>query len=246
MVNMITAKNLSKIFRDKKRGEIKAVDDVSFECESGEIFGLLGPNGAGKTTTLRMLSTAIRPTTGTALIDGTDVSVNPQEIRRKIGFLSGNTGLYGRLTAREMAVYFGRLYGMKKEQIDQRIEKLFNLLDMNEFANARNEKLSTGMKQKVSIARSVLHDPPVMIFDEPTNGLDVMSSRTIVDFILQCRQDNKCVIFSTHIMSEATRLCDKIGIIHKGRKYFEGTVDEILAQTSCNNLEDAFIKIVGV
>lgn len=243
---MIIAKNLSKIFRDKKRGEIKAVDDVSFECKGGEIFGLLGPNGAGKTTTLRMLSTAIRPSSGTALIDGTDVSQNPQEIRRKIGFLSGNTGLYGRLTAREMVVYFGKLYGLKKEQIDQRIEKLFNLLDMNEFANARNEKLSTGMKQKVSIARSVLHDPPVMIFDEPTNGLDVMSSRTIVDFIRQCREDNKCVIFSTHIMSEATRLCDKIGIIHKGRKYFEGTVDEILKQTSCSNLEDAFIKIVGV
>jgi len=241
---MIEARNLGKIFRDKKRGEIKAVDDVSFACQGGEIFGLLGPNGAGKTTTLRMLSTAIRPTSGTALINDIDVKDNPQEIRRQIGFLSGNTGLYGRLTAREMVTYFGRLYGMKKVQIDQRIEKLFTLLDMNEFANARNEKLSTGMKQKVSIARSVLHDPPVMIFDEPTNGLDVMSSRTIVDFIRQCREDNKCVIFSTHIMSEAARLCDKIGIIHKGRKYFEGTVTEILKQTSCENLEDAFIKIV--
>jgi len=241
---MIEARSLEKIFRDKKRGEIKAVDDVSFACQSGEIFGLLGPNGAGKTTTLRMLSTAIRPTSGTALINNIDVKDNPQEIRRQIGFLSGSTGLYGRLTAREMVTYFGRLYGMKKAQIDERIEKLFALLDMNEFANARNEKLSTGMKQKVSIARSVLHDPPVMIFDEPTNGLDVMSSRTIVDFIRQCREDNKCVIFSTHIMSEASRLCDKIGIIHKGRKYFEGTVPEILKQTSCENLEDAFIKIV--
>jgi sodium transport system ATP-binding protein len=243
---MIEAKNLSKIFKDKKRGEVRAVDDVSFSCKKGEVFGLLGPNGAGKTTTLRMLSTAIRPTSGTALIEGADIVKEPQKVRHVTGFLSGNTGLYGRLTAREMVEYFGKLYGMNKGQIIQRTNQIFDMLDMNEFADSRNEKLSTGMKQKVSIARSVLHDPPVMIFDEPTSGLDVMSSRTIVQFIRQCREDNKCLIFSTHIMSEAMRLCDRIAIIHRGKIYFEGTVDEALQKTARDNLEDAFIEIVGV
>lgn len=242
---MIEAKSLTKIFKDKKRGEIRAVDDISFICKEGEVFGLLGPNGAGKTTTLRMLSTAIKPSSGTAIIEGADVVKDPQRVRNVIGFLSGNTGLYGRLTAREMVEYFGKLYGMDKREIQSRTEKIFNLLDMHEFANSRNEKLSTGMKQKVSIARSVLHDPPVMIFDEPTSGLDVMSSRTIVQFIRQCRDEGKCVIFSTHIMSEAMRLCDRIAIIHKGKIYYDGTIPEILKQTGQNNLEDAFIKMIG-
>jgi len=242
---MIEAKNLTKIFKDKKRGEIRAVDDVSFECKPGEIFGLLGPNGAGKTTTLRMLSTALVPTSGTAVIDGIDVAQNPKEVRSHIGFLSGNTGLYGRLTAREMVEYFGRLYGMRNSDIKTRIETLFEMLDMNDFASGRNDKLSTGQKQKVSIARSVVHDPPVMVFDEPTTGLDVMSSRTIVDFIRKCRDDGKCVIFSTHIMSEARRLCDRIAVIHKGTKFFEGTASKMLDKSGQDNLEDAFIKIVG-
>jgi sodium transport system ATP-binding protein len=241
---MIEAQNLAKVFKDKKRGEVRAVDDVSFNCNDGEVFGLLGPNGAGKTTTLRMLSTAIKPTSGKALVDGIDVTKNPREVRTRIGFLSGNTGLYARLSAREMVAYFGSLYGLSKAEIKTRIDKLFTLLDMHDFADSRNEKLSTGMKQKVSIARSVLHDPPVMVFDEPTSGLDVMSSRSIVDFIRQCREDGKCVIFSTHIMSEATRLCDRIAVIHKGRLYFQGTADEMLKQTGQDNLEDAFMKIV--
>jgi sodium transport system ATP-binding protein len=242
---MIEAKNLVKVFKDKKRGQLRAVDDVSFTCSDGEVFGLLGPNGAGKTTTLRMLSTAIKPSSGSALIDGRDIVCDAGGVRQHIGFLSGNTGLYGRLTAREMVAYFGELYQMKKTDIKSRINDLFTLLEMNDFADARNDKLSTGMKQKVSIARSVLHDPPVMVFDEPTSGLDVMSSRTIVQFIKQCRDNGKCVIFSTHIMSEATRLCDKIAIIHKGKIYFEGTVPEINEKTGESNLEDAFIKIVG-
>ncbi len=242
---MIEAKNLVKIFKDKKRGEIRAVDDVSFACEPGEIFGLLGPNGAGKTTTLRMLSTALIPTSGTAIIDGIDVVESPKAVRSHIGFLSGSTGLYGRLSGREMVEYFGRLYGMKHSEIRKRIDILFDMLDMHEFANGRNDKLSTGQKQKVSIARSVVHDPPVMVFDEPTTGLDVMSSRTIVDFIRRCREDGKCVIFSTHIMSEARRLCNRLAVIHKGTKYFEGTVQEMLDKSGQDNLEDAFIKIVG-
>lgn len=242
---MIETKDLCKNFKDRKRGTVKAVDHVSFSCKKGEIYGLLGPNGAGKTTTLRIISTALKPSSGTAVINGTDVVADPQKVRQQIGFLSGNTGLYGRLTAREMVAYFGKLYGMDSEKVKARTNELFTLLDMNKFADTRNEKLSTGMKQKVSIVRSVLHDPPVMVFDEPTSGLDVMSSRTIVDFIKQCRDQGKCVIFSTHIMSEAMRLCDKIAIIHDGRIYREGTVDDMLRTTGTNNLEDAFIKIVG-
>jgi sodium transport system ATP-binding protein len=242
---MIQAKTLCKLFKDKKRGTVRAVDGVTFECKAGEVFGLLGPNGAGKTTTLRMLSTSLKPSSGTAVIDGIDVAKEPEKVRSRIGFLSGNTGLYGRLSAREMVTYFGRLYGMSTPDIKQRIDHLFTMLDMHEFADGRNEKLSSGMKQKVSIARSVIHDPPVMVFDEPTTGLDVMSSRTIVQFIRKCRDDGKCVIFSTHIMGEAMRLCDRIAIIHKGRIYEEGTVHEVLTKAGVDNLEDAFIKIVG-
>ena len=242
---MIQATELTKVFKDKKRGQLTAVDRVSFTCRSGEIYGLLGPNGAGKTTTLRMLSTALKPSSGTALINDVDVIRDPQKIRSQIGFLSGNTGLYGRLSPREMIQYFGRLYGMTTGDLARRIDQLIELLDMADFADSRNDKLSTGMKQKVSIARSVVHDPPTMVFDEPTTGLDVMSSRTIVDFIRTCSTEGKTVIFSTHIMSEARRLCDRIGIIHRGRMYFEGTVPEILAKTETDNLEDAFIKTVG-
>jgi sodium transport system ATP-binding protein len=242
---MIQAKDLTKTFKDRKRGTVRAVDGVSFECKAGEVFGLLGPNGAGKTTTLRMLSTALKPTSGTATIDGVDVSKEPEKVRSRIGFLSGNTGLYGRLTAREMVTYFGTLYGMSKESIKQRADRLFEMLDMQSFADGRNDKLSTGMKQKVSIARSVIHDPPVMVFDEPTTGLDVMSSRTIVQFIKQCKDDGKCVIFSTHIMSEAMRLCDRVTIIHNGRIFANGTPGQLLETTGTTNLEDAFIKIVG-
>ncbi|MDH3890189.1 MAG: ATP-binding cassette domain-containing protein [candidate division Zixibacteria bacterium] len=242
---MIEAANLTKIFKDRKRGQVRAVDSVSFRCKPAEVYGLLGPNGAGKTTTLRLLSTALRPDSGSAVINGVDVSKDPQQVRSQIGFLSGNTGLYSRLSPKEMVTYFGRLYGMAPARIKERMEKIFTMLDMHAFADGRCEKLSTGMKQKVSIARSVIHDPPAMIFDEPTTGLDVISSRTIVEFIKQCRNEGKTVIFSTHIMSEAMRLCDKIGIIHKGKMYSEGTVDEMLAQTDTDNLESAFIKIVG-
>ncbi len=243
--NMIEARNLSKHFKDPKRGLVKAVDGVSFLCRRNEVFGLLGPNGAGKTTTLRMLATSLRPTSGTAVIDGVDVCDEPESVRTRIGFLSGNTGLYGRLSAREMVTYFGELYGMEKEAIASRIDEIFSMLGMHEFADVHNDKLSTGMKQKVSIARSVIHDPPVMVFDEPTTGLDVMSSRTIIDFIRRCRDDDKCVIFSTHIMSEAMRLCDRAAIIHRGRLFAEGTVPEIMRLGERDTLEDAFIQIVG-
>ncbi|MCK4546478.1 MAG: ATP-binding cassette domain-containing protein [Candidatus Eisenbacteria sp.] len=242
---MIEARELSKHFKDGKRGLVRAVDGISFECKGGEVYGLLGPNGAGKTTTLRLLSTSLRPTSGTALVNGIDVVSNPEKVRSQIGFLSGNTGIYGRLTPREMVGYFGELYGMSDEIITKRTDEVFSMLDMHDFADVRNEKLSTGMKQKVSIARAVIHDPPVMVFDEPTTGLDVMSSRTIVEFIRRCRDENKCVIFSTHIMSEAMRLCDRAAIIHKGRIFASGSIQEILERAGEDNLEDAFIKIVG-
>src|ERR1017187_3751171 len=224
---MIEARQLTKIFRDKKRGEIRAVDSVSFRCEPGQIFGLLGVNGAGKTTCLRILATILRPSSGTAIVNGHNVVDEPEKVRANIGFLSTATALYGRLTAREMVEYFGRLHGLSKEALRQRIESIFATLDMNEFRDRRCDKLSTGMKQKVSIARTLVHDPPVMIFDEPTVGLDVMAARTIVRFIAECRDTGKTVIFSTHVMTEVEKLCDHIGIIHGGRLLAEGTLADL-------------------
>jgi sodium transport system ATP-binding protein len=242
---VIRAEGLTKIFYNRKHEEIRAVDNISFSCDSGLVYGLLGPNGAGKTTTLRILSTALLPTSGTALVNGIDVTRDPQKARTQIGFLSGTTGLYGRLTPREMVTYFGRLYGMPRSDIERRVDEIFDMLEMNSFAGTRNDNLSSGMKQKASIARSVIHDPPVMVFDEPTTGLDVMSSRTIVNFIRHCADQGKTVIFSTHIMSEAMRLCDQIGIVHRGRLYAEGSPDDLLQRTGARTLEDAFVEIVG-
>jgi len=237
---MIEARGLGKRY-----GAVEALAGVTFSCKSGEVYGLLGPNGAGKTTTLRILSTAIRPTSGSATVDGVDVVSNPDEVRRRIGFLSGTTGLYGRLTAREMIRYFGRLYGMTDEAIDRRCGELFETLGMREFADRRCDKLSTGMKQKVGIARTIVHDPRVAIFDEPTAGLDVVTSRSIVDLIARCRAEGKCVILSTHNMAEARKLCDRIGIIHQGRLHAEGTAEELLRQAGVADLEEAFLKITG-
>ncbi len=241
---MIDVSRLSKEYRDRKRGPFRAVDDVTFQCNPGEIVGLLGPNGAGKTTTLRMLSTAIKPTGGTATVMGRNVLTDAAAIRSSIGFLSASTGLYGRLSARETLRYFGDLFGVSRADIARRTKELADLFGMNEFLDRRCDKLSTGMKQKVNIARTVLHDPPVMIFDEPTSGLDVLTSRTIVQFIRRCREEQKTVLFSTHIMSEVEKLCDRVAIIHKGRLYFQGTVPE-LQEKAGGNLEDAFIDLIG-
>ncbi|MEW6685297.1 MAG: ATP-binding cassette domain-containing protein [Candidatus Edwardsbacteria bacterium] len=241
---MISAENLTKIFDDPKRGEVVAAKDVSFTCEPGRIFGLLGPNGAGKTTTLRMLSTVLKPTSGTAKVAGFDIIKESQKVRKKIGFLSGDTGVYGRLSAKEMVEYFGRLYGMDEKDLKQKREKIFTLLEMNDFKDTRNDKLSTGMKQKVNIARTIIHNPPVLILDEPTLGLDVITSRTIVDFIRGCKDEGKCVLFSTHIMSEAERLCNEIAIIHKGTIFAVGNPQELKERTKTTNLEDAFLALV--
>src|SRR5271154_1638682 len=235
---MIDARSLSKRFQDKKRGEIRAVDNVSFTCQPGKIYGLLGPTGAGKTTTLRMLATILEPTDGTAIINGFDVVEHPEKVRANVGFLSTATALYPRLTAQEMVEYFGRLNGLDEPTLKKRIDDIFNRLDMNSFRDRRCDKLSTGMKQKTSIARTLVHDPPVMIFDEPTLGLDVMTARSIVRFVRECRDRGKTVIYSTHVMSEAEKLCDVIGIIHGGRLRAEGTLASIRAQTGETDLEE--------
>jgi sodium transport system ATP-binding protein len=242
---MIEARSLSKRFQDKKRGEIRAVDNVSFTCQPGKIYGLLGANGAGKTTTLRMLATILEPTDGTALINGFDVVEHPEKVRANVGFLSTATALYPRLNAQEMVEYFGRLNGLDEPTLKKRIDEIFLRLNMNDFRDRRCDKLSTGQKQKTSIARTLVHDPPVMIFDEPTTGLDVMTARTIIGFIADCRDRGKTVIFSTHIMSEVERLCDHIGIIHGGKLLEEGTLTELRAKHNEHNLEEIIVKVVG-
>jgi sodium transport system ATP-binding protein len=241
---MIEAQQLTKIFRDKKRGEIRAVDNVSFRCQPGQIYGLLGANGAGKTTTLRMLATILKPTSGTARVAGHDIVTEPDQVRGKVGFLSTATALYARLSAQEMVEYFGRLNGMDNGRLKQRVDEIFKRLEMNEFRDRRCEKLSTGMKQKVSIARTIVHDPQVIIFDEPTVGLDVMTARTIVQFVRECRQQGKTVIFSTHVMSEAEKLCDTIGIIHDGTLLAEGSLAELRTRFGLEDLEDIFVQVV--
>jgi sodium transport system ATP-binding protein len=242
---MIEARGLSKRFQDKKRGEIRAVDNVSFTCQPGKIYGLLGANGAGKTTTLRMLATILEPTDGTAIVCGYDVVDDPEKVRANIGFLSTGTALYPRLSSQELVEYFGRLNGLDEATLKRRVDEIFNRLEMNEFRDRRCDKLSTGMKQKTSIARTLVHDPPVMIFDEPTTGLDVMTARTIINFISECRERGKAIIFSTHIMSEVERLCDSIGIIHDGKLLAEGTVSELRAKYAEHNIEEIIVKVVG-
>lgn len=242
---MIEARQLTKTFEDKKRGLITAVGDVSFTCQPGRIYGLLGANGAGKTTTLRMLATLLKPTSGTCTVAGHDAAVAPEKVRANVGFLAASTALYGRLTAREMVAYFGRLNGMDEAAIAARIQVLADELGMHEFLDRRCDKFSTGMKQKTSIARTLVHDPAVMIFDEPTLGLDVMTARAIVKFVRQCRDRGKTVIYSTHVMSEVEKLCDTIGIIHGGKLVAEGTLAELQARFGERDMEEVFVKAVG-
>lgn len=241
---MIEVRHLVKRFRDKKRGAVSAVDGVSFSCRPGEIYGLLGANGAGKTTLLRILATILSPSEGTAVVAGYDVAQDPQMVRSRVGFLSTATALYGRLSALEMVEYFGRLHGLDEPTLRLRVDGIFERLEMNDFRDRRCDKLSTGMKQKVSIARTLVHDPSVMIFDEPTVGLDVMAARTIAAFIRECRDGGKTVVFSTHVMSEAERLCDQIGIIHDGKLLAEGSLPQLRARFGIHDLEDLFVKVV--
>ncbi len=244
MDNGITLQSLSKHFHDKKRGLVKAVDQVSFDCKPGTICGLLGLNGAGKTTTLRLLATMLQPTSGTARVAGHDITKEPEKVKAKIGFLTGSTGLYLRLTPREIIRYFGQLNGMKNAAIKSRSEMLLEMLGMGEFADSRIDKLSTGQRQKTSIARTLIHDPPVLILDEPTAGLDVLTSRSIIQLVRDARSEGKCVIFSTHIMHEAAKLCDTIVVIHQGQLQITGTLGQFEQQYGGKNLDDIFVDIL--
>ena len=242
---MIEAIGLTKIFRDKKRGEIRAVDNISFTCRPGQIYGLLGANGAGKTTTLRLLATLLKPTAGKAVVAGFDTALEPERVRRSVGFLATSTALYARLTARETVFYFGRLNGLTDEQIGRRLQTLADALEMHEFLDQRCDKLSTGMKQKVSVARTLVHDPAVIIFDEPTVGLDVIAARALLALVRECRNQGRTVIYSTHVMSEVEKLCDVVGIVHDGKLLAEGTLSELRSQFGENDIEELFVKAVG-
>jgi sodium transport system ATP-binding protein len=244
-VAAIVVDGLMKSFRDLRRGLVHAVDGVSFEARAGEIFGLLGPNGAGKTTTMRILCTVLKPTGGKALVAGYDVVTHASAVRQHIGFMSANTAIYDRMSAWEMVQYFGRLYGMSEERLQQRLEEVFATLHMNDFRDMLGAKMSTGMRQKVSIARAIVHDPPVLIFDEPTSGLDVLVARAVLENIKQLREMGKCVLFSTHIMREVERLCDRVAIVNRGRVQACGTLDELRQRHGQNDLEELFFSLVS-
>jgi sodium transport system ATP-binding protein len=241
---MIEARSLTKAYADLRRGRVLALDDVSFHAAAGEIYGLLGPNGAGKTTALRILSTVLQPTSGTAIVSGFDCVTQSALVRHQIGFMSANTAVYDRMTAWEMVEYFGRLYGMDDDELRDRMETLFDRLQMQEIRDLLGAKMSTGMKQKVSIARSIVHDPPVLIFDEATSGLDVLVARALLDAVAELRDQGKCIVFSTHIMREAERLCDRIAIIHRGRILTEGTLPELTDRHGEPDLEELFFQLI--
>lgn len=242
---MVRTHELKKYFHEKKTGTKKAVDGVSFEARPGRILGLLGVNGAGKTTTLRMLSTVIKPTSGTAEVAGFDVLREPAKVRASIGFMSTSTALYGRLTSKEVIAYFGGLYGLEGARLEERMKYVMEKLQIHEFADRLCDKLSTGQKQRVNIARTILHDPPVLFFDEPTAGLDVVTSQSVMEFIEEARDNGKTVIFSTHIMSEVERLCDDIVVVHDGIVMGRGTVQSLREETGQQSLERAFLSLVG-
>ena len=247
---MIEAKELTKQFiRTQKKGkkeEFYAVDHVSFEAKDGEILGILGPNGAGKTTLLRMLGSLMEPTEGGVVI--TDKSgeqiTKKEELKMRIGYLSENTKLYGRFTVREMLTIFGELYGYSKEEIAEKIQVISDLLQMDEFIENRIDKLSTGQKQRTSIARCLVHNPDIYIFDEPTLGLDIISSKAIIDFMKQERERGKTVLYSTHYMEEAEFMCDRIVMINKGKIIASGTPQELREDTKTGNLRDTFFAYI--
>ncbi|MEM9657715.1 MAG: ATP-binding cassette domain-containing protein [Planctomycetota bacterium] len=242
---MIQAHSLKKAYADLHRGEFVALDSLSFSAQAGEVYGLLGPNGAGKTTALRILSTVLQPTSGSAQVAGFDVVTQPALVRHHIGFMSANTAVYDRMTAWEMVEYFGRLYGMEDGHLRERMEILFERLQMQGIRDLLGAKMSTGMKQKVSIARAIVHDPPVLIFDEATSGLDVLVARALLDTVDDLREQGKCIVFSTHIMREAERLCDRVAIMHEGRILAEGTLDELSRRYQQPDLEELFFQLIS-
>jgi len=242
---MIHAVKLTKQYDDLRRGKFVALADVSFDALPGQIYGVLGPNGAGKTTLLRILSTVLRPTSGSATVNGHDLVTQPSLVRHQIGFVSANTAVYDRMTAWEMVGYFGRLYGLDEQLLQDRMTAIFSRLQMNEIRDVLGSKMSTGMKQKVSIARALVHDPPLLIFDEATSGLDVLVARALLRTVVELRDQGKCVLFSTHIMREAEKLCDRIAILHRGRVLAEGTLDDLASRFGERDLEELFFQLIS-
>ena len=242
---MIHVRDLTKIYTDIQSEEFVALNRVSLDAMPGQILGLLGPNGAGKTTALRILSTVLKPTSGTATINGFEISNSPELVRHQIGFVSTNTAIYDRMTAWEMVQYFGRLYSMDEEKLQFRMESIFERFKMNEIRNLLGSKMSTGMKQKVSIARAIVHDPPVLIFDEATSGLDILVAREVLNTIELLREQGKCLIFSSHIMSEISRLCDKVAVLHRGTLIGSGTMQELAEEYDEPDFEELFYKMIS-
>lgn len=238
---MLKLNNVTKSFKTKK-----VVDSLNFSVKNGEIVGLLGENGAGKTTTLRMISTMLKITDGSIEVNGIDVKSNPEKVRKEIGILfGGDVGLYDRLTGRENIKYFANLYGMNDKEANKRIDELAKSFNMEDYINTPVGKYSRGMKQKISIARSIVHNPSVMLFDEPTTGLDVSAARIVQDFILQCKKENKVILFSSHSMKEVEKLCDRVVIINKGILLEDCTLSELKEKHNNNDLEETFLDLIG-
>ncbi|HEY4759547.1 MAG TPA: ATP-binding cassette domain-containing protein [Thermoguttaceae bacterium] len=242
---MIKVHQLTKYYTDLRRGRFEALGGISFHAKAGQIYGILGPNGAGKTTALRILSTVLRPSSGMATINGYDVVTQSAQVRREIGFMSANTAVYDRMTGWEMVEYFGRLHGIPQEELCDRMELLFERLKMNDTRDVLGAKMSSGMKQKVSVARAVVHDPPVLIFDEPTAGLDVLVARALLQTVTELRDHGKCVLFSTHIMREAEKICDRVAILHRGHVLTEGTLEELRDRHHQRDLEEMFFCLIS-
>lgn len=240
---MILVKELTRIFEAGNQ-DVLAVDHISFQVQMGEVYGLLGPNGAGKTTTLRMILGLLKPTSGDAEVEGFLVSSHPDEIKRRVGLVSTSAGLYQWLTPREILSFFADVYGVPRLQAADRIEKLSRLFDIDPFLDRRSVTLSTGQKQRVNLARSLIHDPPVMLMDEPTRGLDVVGSKVIFDYIDLLRDEGKAVIVCTHRLDEAEQLCDRFGLLHNGKKSYEGTLAELQQCTSCQTLTQIFLQLL--
>ncbi len=245
MEEKITIKNLCKEFYDPQRGIVKAVDNVSFSAYKGEVFGLLGPNGAGKTTTLRMMATLMKPNSGYIQIAGYDTEDDPRNVRRSIGYMSSSTALYPRLSPREIITYFAELNDYPENEIPMRVEKIIKYFGIGDYADTYTEKLSTGMKQITSIARTIVHDPPVLILDEPSSGLDVIVAQKIHNYINDLKNDGKTIIFSSHNMGEVEKICDRIGIINNGKLLTVGTINELRTISSKYYMEEIFIYFVN-
>jgi len=241
---MIQVHHLTKTYEDPDGGEIVAVSDASISCAAGQIYGLLGPNGAGKTTTLRCLATVLTPTHGTATVAGHDLRSEPEAVRRSIGFLSASTGLYARLTPRETLRFFASLHGLEGTILEDRVETTLKLFDVVEYADRPNDRLSTGMKQRVGLARAAVHDPPVLILDEPTSGLDPIVTQTVEQAVISLAKAGKCVLLSTHSLSQAEDNCHKIGVLGHGRVLGQGTIAELCDTTGTPNIRQAFFKLV--